>query len=109
MKRRAEIRAAQDVIRTAYGHGFVASLEAVYPSFVEPVVEVVIPATNDPTEFNGRLGETARQRLKLFRKRTMEYVGWIDLLWGNSAWELVHDFTDNEDVLQVVHCSRHGI
>lgn len=109
MPSKYELRAAQDLIRSAYNQGYVLSLEVIHPALCEPVAKTVVPVTNDMADFNQHLGMVPRQRLRVYRKRTMEYVGWISLIWGVSSRDLIHDYSDKNEMIDIVYCETRAI
>ena len=54
--------------------------------------EWVLKRSSNHDEVMGALQSTGWDQLK-FRDANGEYVGVVALIWGNSGWELINDYT----------------
>jgi hypothetical protein len=84
----AEANAARFLIRLALANGYAVS--------VNDGDEFVIKRSTDLHTILSAMCSTGEDFL-LFRKKDGTKVGWMQLVWGNSAPELVADYSSNPD------------
>jgi hypothetical protein len=88
----AEADAATFLIRLALANGYAVS--------VNDGEEFVIKRSTDLHTILSAMCSTGVDFL-LFRKKDGTKVGWMQLVWGNSAPELVADYSANTDMQEL--------